>query len=532
MGGHESSKTKLLAVERALPIALCVIYLMVILYVGRLHIIGAYGTETDFYHYYAPDADRIAGGQFPSNTFNPGGYPALLVVVSQLTGDHFISGKWISIIASFLCALLAFYLFRRNLGYRAAILALPILLVSGDYAEYSIQATSDILFLALCVAAVLVFTSEKLGPRRRAAIAGAISGLAYLTRYNGVFLLITCVAAIVVLNSFNEPLAKRLKLAALNVICFLIIASPWLYLNYKHHGSPIYNTNYLNIATEFYGYKTDQDGTRYLSSIFHSFTDVMKHNPGQFVTHYFVNLYESLWISISGRFMFMPVGLLGVAGFLLAMVKRRQKGTAVFLLSIAIYFFLMAFNHWENRYYFYLLVGYAGLACYLLVEVFDWAKQRWALAQRLAQAVLLVIAGAIFFFSASRAYANVRAFLDDDATELIGACEYLRRASDNGTRRIMARKPHIAYLCQAEWVFFPDVKTVEELHSALKRSPAEYLVYDRPSLKKRPELKILGAPQNGISWLKPVYTDLARSFVLYQVQLENDTTLIRLAQQE
>lgn len=46
-----------------LPILICLIYLLTISYLARAHTFGTYSTETDFYHLYAPDAERIASWQ-------------------------------------------------------------------------------------------------------------------------------------------------------------------------------------------------------------------------------------------------------------------------------------------------------------------------------------------------------------------------------------------------------------------------------------------------------------------------------------
>ena len=58
------------------------------------HPIGTYGTETDFYHLYGPDALRIGSGHFPENPFQGPGFPALVALVAKFTGDVFVAGKW------------------------------------------------------------------------------------------------------------------------------------------------------------------------------------------------------------------------------------------------------------------------------------------------------------------------------------------------------------------------------------------------------------------------------------------------------
>src|SRR5262245_24685556 len=116
-----------------LPIALCFIHLLALIYIARQHPFGNFATDTDFYHYYAPDAERIATGQFPNNTFQGPGYPALLAVLAWLTGgDLFTIGKYLSVICAVLVGLLTFKLFARLFDYWVGIGAQSIVAVSGE----------------------------------------------------------------------------------------------------------------------------------------------------------------------------------------------------------------------------------------------------------------------------------------------------------------------------------------------------------------------------------------------------------------
>src|SRR5215470_18053476 len=94
------------------PVTLiCLIHLLTLVYLARQHPFGNYATETDFYHLYAPDAERLASGQFPQNTYQGPGYPAALALVAKLagmSGDLFTAGKWLSVVCAVLCGLLVF----------------------------------------------------------------------------------------------------------------------------------------------------------------------------------------------------------------------------------------------------------------------------------------------------------------------------------------------------------------------------------------------------------------------------------------
>jgi len=196
----------------AITLAFCVLFVLGLGPVVHRRVIGGVWTETDFYRSYAPDADRMAAGQFPENTHNPPGYPIMLLLLSRLTGDHFTSGKWLALASATLVGLATFFLFRRVFGEGPALLAVPILLLSGEFTKYAVEATTDVPFLALCLAAVLVITDERMGDSPRALATGILCGLAYLVRYNGVFLLVPGLLAVV---WTRDPGWRRLALGIL-----------------------------------------------------------------------------------------------------------------------------------------------------------------------------------------------------------------------------------------------------------------------------------------------------------------------------
>lgn len=348
------------------PLLISLAVLFTFIHFSHAHPVGTYATETDFYHLFAPDAERLAAGQFPENDFQGPGYPALIAVVTMLTGDAFTAGKWVSIVSAALLVLLVYVLFARLFGQWVGVGAALLFPVGAQVPQFSISATTDINFLLLCFAALGLFTSTRLSATWRVALTAVVTSLAYVSRYNGLFLLVTFLFAIVLLNVFERAGKGRVLLASLFLLVFLAAASPWFVANAKHHGSPFYNVNYLNIATEFYPELVNgnvfQDGTRPLREKFHSFGDVLRYNPKRILTHYPANLYESFLNSIKTDLVVPWVGVLGVVGLALALwEKRRNKAVLTLLTAMGLYFLLMGLSHWETRYYFFLGVCYGGL---------------------------------------------------------------------------------------------------------------------------------------------------------------------------
>ncbi len=514
----------LLPIKRWLPLLVCLAHFFILVPLARQHPFGNYATETDFYHLYAPDAERIAAGQFPQNTFQGPGYPALIALIGKLTGlsgDLFTVGKWLSVICAVLCGGLIFVLFARLFGFWVGLGAQLVAIASGQFPQFSINAATDVFFLALCLTVLVVFTEGRLSLRWRVVLSAALAGVAYVVRYNGLFLLAACLFAIVLLNLFEQPRRPRLKWAALFIAIFFIAASPWLIANYKHRGSPFYNANYLNIATEFYpelvAGKTNQDATRALDARFKSFGDVLRHDPARLLKQYPVNLYDSLRDSIKTDLVNQWVGWLGWLGILLALFARPSKAVMLLLVAGALYLLLMALNHWETRYYFFVMALYAGFAVYAVARCFALVHAQGWLRQPAFVAVPVLMIAAMFVMSLAESRRDVLAFLASRPTEIIGARDYIQSTGATPhSLRIVARKPHLAYLSRQEWLFFPQVKSLDEFHAWVESNHVDYIAIGKRELKERKELKALGDPKKAPDWLKAVWVNDDPDLILYQ----------------
>jgi hypothetical protein len=501
---------------------ICLIHFFALVYFARRHPYGTYATETDFYQLYAPDAERMAAGQFPLNTYQGPGYSFMITWVAKMTGlsdDLFTAGKWSSVVCAVLCGWLVFLLFSALFDPRVGLGAQLIAVASGELPQYSIQAATDIFFLLLCLAALVSFLGPRIPLIGRAALAGVLTGAAYLTRYNGLFLLATCLLGILLVNLFELPWARRFSLSAIYLFFFLLIASPWLYGNWVHHGSPLYNTNYLNLATEFYpelvGGEVNQDATRALDAKFRSFGDVLRYDTKRILSHYPQNLWESLRRSLSETLVFPWVAGMAWLGLLLALRRRSSKGVLVLALSGLLYFLLMGLNHWETRYYFFITVLYAGFASFAAYEWLAMARRQGWFANRFSELIPAGVIVLMLLLTLSQSRGLMTEFLDSQPSELIAARDYLRSVNARGVR-IVARKPHLPYMTRNEWVFFPQVNTLDEFRAWIEAHPVDYIAISRRELKERKRLSALGDPKKAPAWLTPVWVNTDPLFILYQ----------------
>lgn len=511
-------------------ILISLVHFLTLVYLARQHPFGNYATETDFYHLYAPDAERLAAGQFPQNTFQGPGYPATLALVAKLpgtSGDLFTAGKWLSVVCAVLCGLLVFVLFARLFGYWVGVGAQLVAIASGEFPQFSINAATDVFFLLLCLAALVVFTDERIAPRWRASLTGALAGMCYLTRYNGLFLPTACLIGITLLDLFKREWRERFVLSVIFVALFLIVSSPWLIANYKHHGSPFYNANYLNMATEFYpelvANKTNQDATRALAERFHSFADVLRHDPKRLIARYPANLYESLRSGFKETLVNRWVAWMAWLGVLLALSRWRSKNVTLVLIAGALYLLLMALNHWETRYYFFVMVLYAGFAVFAAKSWLEMARSVGWLKSRAFALIPIALIAAMFAFSLAESRRDVTQFLAGQPIEIIAARDYLAGVGAVGGKRIVARKPHLPYLSRNEWVFFPQVKSLDEFRAWVEANRVDYIAVGKRELKERKELSALGKPEKAPDWLEAVWVNDDPVFILYKPRLKAES---------
>src|SRR5262245_50620236 len=218
------------------------------------------------------------------------------------------------------------------------------------------------------------------------------------------------------LDFFKQRWRGRLVLSAILVALFIVASSPWLIANYKRHGSPFYNTNYLNIATEFYpelvANKTNQDATRALEQRFHSFGDVLGYDPKRMIARYPVNLYESLRYSFIGTLANQWVAWMAWLGVLLALGRRRSKNVLLALTAGALYLLLMALNHWETRYYFIVMVLYAGFAVFAATVWLEMTRSLGWFKNRAFALIPVAMVATMFALSLAESRKDVALFLE------------------------------------------------------------------------------------------------------------------------
>ena len=84
--------------------------------------------------------------------------------------------------------------------------------------------------------------------------------------------------------------------------------------------------------------------------------------------------------------------------------------------------------------------------------------------------------------------------------------------------KIVARKPHLPFVSGLEWVFFPQVKSVDELGKWLATTPADYVVISSIEARRRRELASLKDADKAPEWLRLEWKNEDPLFLLYRVR--------------
>jgi hypothetical protein len=166
------------------------------------------------------------------------------------------------------------------------------------------------------------------------------------------------------------------------------------------------------------------------------------------------------------------------------------------------------------------MILYAGFAVFAATAWLEMARAAGWLKNRAFALIPVVMVGAMFVLSLGESRRDVTVFLESQPMEIVAARDYLSAAGATGGKRIVARKPHLPYLSGNEWVFFPQVKSLDEFRAWVEANRVDYIAVGKRELKERKELSALGKPEKAPDWLKAVWVNDEPVFILYRPQLD------------
>jgi len=227
-------------------------------YVGALNLIEGRGFNDPYIWNYLDDP---AGVPHPSHLYwMP--LPSLVAWAGMaLFGPSYRAGQVGFILLSALLPLVSYIIARRiSDPRRHAVLAALVTIFGGFYLRFWVSPESTTPFaLAGSLALLALGLALESGHPAWFALAGATAGLAYLSRSDGLLLLIVALP-MPLLATKHAPRTTHhvLRVTCYVLLAFLLITTPWLYHNWRATGTPLsgsgLQTLWLRTYDDLYSY--------------------------------------------------------------------------------------------------------------------------------------------------------------------------------------------------------------------------------------------------------------------------------------
>ena len=504
--------------HRYTGLALALVYCVILMIVNvRYHIIGDYGVETDFYWSHVPQAQRLLAGTLEVQDFQGPLYPLLLAGASFLTPDLFRAGTLLATLCGAIALLLIHTLLRKLLRYDIAFVGTLLVATNSVFVQYSYSAGTDMFFNVLVLGAVAsAFASAD---RRWGALvlSGVLAGCAYLTRYNGIVLLIGIPTALLIANPYQLSMKERVITSAAFAGSFLVTMAPWGIYSLIEKGSFFYNKNYLNIAYEMYAkgrMSWDQfwyQGPEKYSSL----AQVVLKDPVLFTKTVLTNILDHGLKDLE-NLVGWQLGVFSIGGVVVLFRERPSPQVLAFVIVSVMFFCVLLLVFYSERFSLFLLAPYVVLA----LKALTWRNlAQYRFWNRIHVGALIAVV--VLVWTAARSYEFNAKNISSGPREILSIADWFHTAKGTppGGTRLLARKPHIAYYLGMELVSFPVVETFDELLTEIKKANVAYVYFGLMEAGLRPQFQVLLDPRRAPPYLHPLTYTVSPPAVLYEVVL-------------
>ena len=496
-----------LRLERLTQVVLGLVFVTLLIFALGPHRIGDYFTETDFYGAYADGARLIQSGRLDPARYAVVGpvYEIALALVGFVVRDLLTAAELLSAVSMTVGAWAWARILARRGDARLALAGVLLLACNGSFLRYGFSATTDALAFALQSLALMALLTTT--GTRGALLAGALAGLAFLTRYNAAVLLVAGLVAIVA----GGTLHPRRRGAALALVAgFALPVVPWTAFAFAH-GARFASQLHHNIAFDVFARPQGivwDDYQRTMQSQFHSLGDVIARDPRAVLARELGNVVEHLKLDarvLLGMWVAVAAGLGLILGALDGTVRRIWP----LLLAGLLQFLALVPAFHSERY------SLAILPAYLALAAMFFASPRFALAtgRGWLKAVLLAATLGVTVMATRTMLART---IDQLPVQVLEVAKVLAAERQPGDR-VIARKPHIAFHGGVEALSFPFVDSLPALAAAAKEHRARWLFFSWPELQLRPSLGYLLDTSLAVPGLTVRHATSGRPAVLYRI---------------
>jgi tetratricopeptide (TPR) repeat protein len=501
--------------------------------------VGGYGVETDAFAGYLPDTARLLEGSFTTlDGFKGPGFHIGLAIVGMVVGDLFMAAKLLALGSAAVVLSLVFRMVRQHADSVTAWIVYGLIATNAQFVLYTIQIGTDMYFLALAITTAYLLLKRRgttrVAKSRFAALAGVLAGLAYLTRYNGLFLLVSGVVIYLLADwkeipkvdeesdTIPETWRTRFTRTAAFTGAAVLVLLPWSLFTYIKGRGFLYNANYKNIAYEMYGRGVvpwDQFW-EYLAPAFSGFGDVLSGHILVFFWTVLRNSVEHFWLDMN-RVMgasfvadLAPMvafiwAALTILGIVITISVNRLRAWPVGVLGLMSYGVLVPVFYGE-RLSLPMVLWYAVFSASAVV----WSARHslWNVVTRFIPSLALTAAALLGAYSTTVQILNLVQQSPDEIARVVDVIG--EPLPDNV--RVLARKPHIAWHLGAEFRKIPIIRSISELPDIARENNAQYLFVSSVEAGLRRPLIPLLDPRNAPRFLRPIASVWGRPAVLYE----------------
>lgn len=498
----EISQRKLLLVSAIIALLITVVFIVFISYNSfKYHLIGDWGVESDFYWDQAPAAEELLQGSINTEhyRFKGPGYPLMLVLFIAVFKDSFLAARILALTSSVVILILTFLLFKKYFNPLWAVWAVIALVTNCTFARYSFRAGTDMTFFMLCMMFYYVIVSNFRG---KALVMGCLSGFAFLTRHNGIALVII---GLIWAAYFQKGINKKeyFRKLILTVSGLLVVVLPWCIFLYSQTGDPFSNFNFQNVAYELSKDKIeswDQFWYSDSNSSATSIINVIQLNGWSFFTKIGINLIKHFPLDMK-YLLCCIVGLSVVLGIILFIFKKTISCRINWLIGtgIAIYS-VISMVFYSERFSMSLLPIYLIFSCLFFTSPL---VIKYLNRINIKSNIIYVFALILILWGAPSRMNYLVAEMKVVPLEILDVVkDESFKNLPKGT--MTARKPHAPYLLGHKFVVLPIFKNINLLADWMEQNNIDYLFISWREALLRPELSALLRYPNGHPSLEPI----------------------------
>ncbi|MFN8586605.1 MAG: glycosyltransferase family 39 protein [Candidatus Eisenbacteria bacterium] len=509
---HAAAPSQSALFARLAAAAIAAWVVLVVVVQVRWHEVGDVFTETDFYGAYALGAKLVQQGRLDPSRYAVVGpvYEIALALVGLVVRDLYRAAQLLSL-AGMAAALFAWRrIWIERAGAGAALAGTLLLVANGQVLRWGYSVTTDALALGLLsLAALLLVTGER--TPRRAAMAGAVAGLAFLTRYSAVALLPAGLAIALLEGDARARTRTALAFAA----GFFAPVLPWVVFSLASGAHFAFQLHH-NVAYEVFARSRGIPWDTYQREMQPQFPtpwSVLARDPGAVLARMALNVAEHFRLDAT-KLAGLPVAIAAAVGAVLAWRDGTLRRVAPVLWIAAATFLALVPAFHSERYSLPLLPAWATLAALAFASPrFAFAldagagRRAWLKAGLLA--VPLVLAGRDSLVLQARTLGILPL-----ETQVLGR---EARAFVKPGDKVMARKPHFAWYAGLEPVPFPFADSLSQVAAAARAQGVRWLYFSWPEAEMRPAVSFLLDTTSRVPGLRVVRASADHPAVLYEI---------------